>query len=143
MDFSIQVLPIQNMRQPSQTVSSIKERKSEVPWHSERIYEKDVPRKRDKSIIHNVRVFQIDLRVLNIVTRVQKHFSLSVELTSLRWLIHFVSSFQILISTLGHFNIVSVCYFVEIVNLTEIPIWLLGKERRLLCCEHASSSELL
>lgn len=60
--------------------------------------------------------------MLNIVATVQEKLTLSVEFNRLRWLIDTISSFEVLLGTLGKFSLSSVDNLVQIVHLAELTL---------------------
>ena len=79
MDFLFQVFPIEHMWQPHNRISKVELAKLKLPTEAKRIYEENVPRERNKTIIHAVRVLQVNLRVLNVITREEQQLSLPIE----------------------------------------------------------------
>ena len=67
--------------------------------------------------------------MFNVVTRVKEHFSLSVELKCVTWLIHFLSALKILLGTLRKFSLGCVNNLVQIVNLSEVTVGLIVDAR--------------
>lgn len=120
MQLLVEMFPVQDMRHPSKTGTSIEECQSELPRHHEGVDKEEVPRERDKAIVHYVGIFEVDLGVLHIVTGEEKQFSFSVELNGLGGLVHLVCTLQILVGTLGQLRLGGVHNFVQVVHLTEV-----------------------
>lgn len=64
-----------------------------MPRHAKGIHEEQVPGKGDGGVVHAVGVLEVDGRVLDVVARIQKKLSLSVELECLGRLVNLVCSF--------------------------------------------------
>jgi len=90
-----------------------------LPVPHEWVDEENVPRERHHRHLSAVRVLQVHGTVLDIITRPKKKFSLTVELQGVRWLIHFVCSFQILCSSLLQFGFSGINNLMKIMHLSE------------------------
>jgi len=77
------MLPIENMRHPSNTISEIEQAESHMPCPREWIDKENVVSKRNHSIIHYIRIFQVDSAILDVIARVDKELSISVKFKSL------------------------------------------------------------
>ena len=119
VDLLVKALPVHRVRQPGERVGSIEEGEGNLPGPEEGVDEEDVPGEGHEAVVEAVRVLEVNGRVLDVVARVQKQFSLSVEFHRLGWLVHSVCPFQILLSTLSQFRLSCVNHFVQVVDLTE------------------------
>ena len=79
MDLSFQVFPVENVRKPSTTIAEVEINELKLPTEAKGIDDEDVPGERDETIIHAVRVLQVNLRVLNVITREEQQLSLPIE----------------------------------------------------------------
>ena len=83
MQFLVQMLPVHHMRHPGKAIGEVEDRDSELPTHCERIHKEEVPGERHKAVVHAIRVLQVDRRMLNVVARVEKQLTFTVELECL------------------------------------------------------------
>ena len=100
VDLALEVFPVKHVGKPCEAVEAVEKKTSDLPAPTERIHEKDVPRKRDHCIVHDVGVLQVNGAVLDVVAREEKQLSVSVKLDCLRRLVNLVSPLQILRSSL-------------------------------------------
>ena len=98
---------------------AIEESEAELPAHAKWVNKEYVPGEGHRTIIEAVGILEVNCGVLDVVAREQKQFSLSVEFKSLRWLVHLVSSLQILVCTLGQLSLVCVNNLMQVVHLSE------------------------
>ena len=127
VDFLVERLPVQDVGHPCDRVCQVKERKGDLPRPEEWVDEEHVPGEWHQAIIHAVGVLEVDGGVLNVVARVQKQFTLSVELDGLGRLIDTVGSLEVLLSTLGKLSLRSVDDLVQVVDLTEVALGSFGQ----------------
>ena len=59
MKLLVQVFPVQSMGHPRQGIGQIKAGQCELPAHRERIDKKEIPRKRDQTVIHTVGILKV------------------------------------------------------------------------------------
>lgn len=83
------------------------------------VHKEDVPTEGHQTVIHAVGVLEVDSRVLDVVARVKQQLTLAIKLNRLRWLVHLVCAFQILIRSLSQLSVCCVNYFVQVVDLSE------------------------
>ena len=93
MELLVERLPVHNVRHPGEAVHGVEDGEGELPGHVEGVDEEQVPGKGNSSIIHAVRILEVNGGVLDIVTAIQQQLSLSVELECLGWLVNLVCSF--------------------------------------------------
>jgi hypothetical protein len=105
---------------PGKAIGQIEERKGKLPAHSEGIAEENVPGEGNQTVVHAVRVLEIDGRVFDVVTRVEQKLTLAVELDRLGRLVDLVGALKVLGGTLGEFDLRRVDDLVEIVYLSEV-----------------------
>ena len=98
-----------------------------MPRPGEGVDEEYVVSQRDEGIVHNIGVFQVDSAVFYVIARVQKEFTIAVEFKSLRWLVNFVCSLEILSGTLSKLSLCCPDDFVEVLNLAEAALLLLDE----------------
>ena len=122
VNFFVQVLPVEHMGNPADTVSNVEETKSELPRPVEWIDEKDVPTERHSSVQENIWVLEVDSGVLDIVAAVEEHFTLSIEFTGVGWLVDFVSALEVLGRTLQQLLLGGEVDLVKIVHLAEVTL---------------------
>ena len=81
----------------------------------------------DEGVIHTVGILEVDCAVLDVIARVQKQLTITVELQGVRWLVYFVCALEILSSTLGQLSLRGPDDFMEVLNLAETSGKLLHK----------------
>ena len=124
VNFAIKRLPVLSQRHPGEAVRSVEDRERHLPFPHERINEEQVPTQRHRQHVGAIRVLQVDLRVLDIITRPKEHLTLAIELKSLRRLIDFVSSLQILLGTLFDLSVSRIDDLVQVMHLAEVALLL-------------------
>lgn len=127
VDLLLKVLPVENVGHPGESVRSVEEHRSELPRPSEGIDEESVVCQGDESVIHYVRVLQVDCAVLNVVARVDEQLTITVKLEGLRGLINLISALEVLCGTLGQLSLRSPHDFVQVLDLTETALRLLNQ----------------
>ena len=93
MDLLVELHHIHHVGHPSEGCGSVEERHSKLPFPVEGIDEHDVPGEGHQEVVHDVRVFQVNNVVPNVVARVKHQFSTSIELNSFGRLVYSVCSF--------------------------------------------------
>ena len=101
MDFLVQALPVEDVGHPGEGVCCVEERQSDLPRPHEGVHEEDVPGERHQAIVHAVGVLEVDGRVLDVVARVEKQFTLSIEFDGLRRFVDTIGALEVLLGTLG------------------------------------------
>ena len=92
VELLVQVLPVECVGHPCKAIGQIEERKGKLPAHPERVHEENVPRQGNQTIVHAVRVLEIDGRVFDVVAGIEQKLTLAVELDGLGRLVDFVGS---------------------------------------------------
>lgn len=80
VNFPVESLPVKHMWHPGQRVRQVENTANDLPLPHEWVHEVQVPGDWHEAVVHSVRVFEINLAVSHIVSRVQQQFSVSVEL---------------------------------------------------------------
>lgn len=135
VDFLVEALPVHCMGQPGERVGHVEEGQSDLPAPEEGVHEEDVPAERHQAVVHDVRVLQVDGRVLDVVAGVEEQFTLTVEFDRLAWLVDTISAFEVLFRSLGQLALRSVNDLVQVVDLTEITRWLHAHHCSLARCQ--------
>jgi len=58
--FLVQVFPVEHVGHPGETVGSVEDSQRELPRHVEGVHEEQVPREGNGSVVHAVRVLEVD-----------------------------------------------------------------------------------
>jgi hypothetical protein len=124
MDFFIDGFPIHAHRDPREAIRKVEDGKRGLPVHAEWVQEEQVPGEGHHKHLGAVRVLQVYRTVLYVIARPEEELSLTVELESLRWLVYFIGSLQILSRSLGQLCLGRVNNLMEVVNLAEGTAWL-------------------
>ena len=119
MDFLLKVLPIEDMGQPSEGITKVEEDTGQLPGPAEGVDEEGVVGQGDEGVVHTVGVLEVHGAVLDVVARVQKQLTITVELQGVRWLVNFVCALEILSGTLGQLSLGGPDDFMEVLNLAE------------------------
>ena len=93
VDLLVELHHIHDMGHPSKCCSRVEEGHGKLPFPVEGVDKHDVPREGHQEVVHDVRVFQINNVVPNVVAGVKHQFSASVELNCFGRLVHSVCSF--------------------------------------------------
>jgi len=127
VDLSFQVLPVEHVGKPGESVAQIEDHGGDLPGPGEGVHEEKVVGQGDEGVVHHVGVLQVHCAVFYVIARVQKELTIAVEFKSLRWLVDFVCSLQILSGTLSKLSLCCPNDFVEVLDLTEAALLLLNK----------------
>lgn len=90
VDFAVEGFPVHNVGHPGGAARTPEESAEHHPVPAEGVHEVPVDGEGDERIVHNVRVFEVDDRVLDVIARVEQDLSLSVEFNRLGRLIYFI-----------------------------------------------------
>lgn len=144
VELLVQVLPVECVGHPGEAIGHIEESESKLPAHTERVAEENVPGEGNQTVVHDVRVLEIDGRVFDVIARVEQKLTLTVELDCLGGLVDLIGALKVLGGTLGEFDLGGVHDLVEIVYLSEVTHLRCGKEslrlRHLLMLHGAEAS---
>ena len=118
----VQMLPVEHVRNPCQTVGKVEEGQSQLPSHTEGVHEEDVPTEGHSAVQQHIGVLEVNGRVLDVVACVEQEFTLAVEGHSLAWLVDLIGALKILLGTLGQLSLSCVHDLVKVVNLAEASL---------------------
>ena len=122
VDLAVKRLPVLGERHPGEAVASVEDRESDLPLPHERVDEEDVPAERHGEHVGAVGVLHVDLGVLDVVARPEKHLTLTVELKRLGWLVDLVGTLEVLCGALSQFSLRGVDNLVQVINLFEATL---------------------
>lgn len=120
VDLAIEVLPVRGERNPREAIDGVEDGQGDLPLEEERVDEEEVPTERDRHHLRAVGVLEVDLTVLNVIARPEKHLTLTVEFERLRRLVDFIGALKILDGTGVLLLLSSIHDLVQVVHLSEV-----------------------
>ena len=120
VDFLVEALPVEDVGHPGERVGQVEEWQRDLPRPEEGVHEEDVPAEGHEAVVHDVGVLEIDGRMLDVVARVEKQLTLTVEFNGLAGLVDAIGALEVLVGTLGELGLGRVNDLVQVVDLAEV-----------------------
>ena len=120
VDFLVEALPVEDVGHPGERVGQVEERQCDLPRPEEGVHEEDVPAEGHEAVVHDVGILEVHRRMLDVVARVEKQLTFTVEFNGLAWLVDAIGALEVFVGTLRELGLRRVNDLVQVVDLAEV-----------------------